>query len=136
MINTPFVIQTIFCQIAGSYFSSQNIGVFYTIPPQLLAPYIKVSQISVLKQEQANPTLVAVELSLTIYTNGPENSQILSIIQALDTDVVALLNGASDVAMTVLVRNAYINNWKVNEIIERKCWSGTCNMVIIAGSLN
>ena len=57
--------------------------------------------------------------------------QLLNIIQCLDTDVTALLNGAQDTANTVIIKNAYINDWKIRELIQRRCWTGVCEMVII-----
>jgi hypothetical protein len=132
-INIPFEMQSIFCSVTANFFTSQGVSVYYTIPPQTTAPYIKISSLNIEKQAMANPSLVSINLGLTIYTDGSSNKQILDIIGTLDSEIVSLLNNSTNAANTITIRNSYIGDCKTNEVIDRRGWIATCDMVLIGG---
>jgi hypothetical protein len=132
-INIPYEIQSIFCSVATNFFVSKGISVYYTIPPQTTAPYIKISSLNITKQAMVNPSFVNIKLGLTIYTDGASNKQILDIVNSLDNEIVSLLNGCINTANTIIVQNSYINDCKITEIIDRRGWIANCEMVLIGG---
>ena len=132
-INIPYQMQSIFCSVATNFFLSKGISVYYTIPPQTTAPYIKISSLNITKQAMANPSFVNINLGLTIYTDGSSNKQILDIVSSLDNEIVSLLNGSINTANTIIVQNSYINDCKITEIIDRRGWIANCEMVLIGG---
>jgi len=132
-LNIPYEMQSIFCAVATNFFTSQGVNIYYTIPPQTVSPYIKLSSLNIEKQTMSDPSMVTINLGLTIYVDGVSNKQILNIINNLDQDIVPLLNNTTNSAKTVVVKNSYIGDCTATEVIERRAWIAKCNIFLVGG---